>query len=202
MVVLGTFFLWSNISVYVLSYFYEFNPNINVSFIFIVDSALILANWIGYNIGTYLLQNRRWHPRVIVGLGGTISLSGIYLSSYTKSLGPYLALYTGANGIGCGMSYLVPMVVGWEYFPNRKGLITGITISSYGFSSFAFSLISTAIVNPTHAQATIVYDNINLFDASVADRVPLMIRTLDYIWMGFVVVADALLTRKSKENFE
>lgn len=48
MLYLGCFFLWGNIDVYVLSYFYKFNPNADYGFIFLVDSILILANWIGY----------------------------------------------------------------------------------------------------------------------------------------------------------
>jgi len=48
MLYLGTFFLWGNISIYVLSYFHEANPTASYSFIFLVDSFLVLANWIGY----------------------------------------------------------------------------------------------------------------------------------------------------------
>ena len=52
---LGCFYLWGNIDVYVLSYFHEFNPNLSYGFIFIVDTLLITANTIGYNIGSFLL---------------------------------------------------------------------------------------------------------------------------------------------------
>jgi len=43
MLYLGCFFLWGNISIYVLSYFHEKNPSANYSFIFMVDSILIIA---------------------------------------------------------------------------------------------------------------------------------------------------------------
>lgn len=68
-----------------------------------------------------------------------LSLFGMYASSYTKSLTPFLALYTGCNGIGTGMCYFIPLVCAWEHFPERKGLMTGIIIGAYGFASFAFS---------------------------------------------------------------
>ena len=54
MLYLGCFFLWGNISVYVLSYFVQFNPQASYGFIFMVDSMLVLFNWAGYQIGTYL----------------------------------------------------------------------------------------------------------------------------------------------------
>ena len=69
MIYLGCFFLWGNISIYVLSYFHETNPDVNYGFIFLVDTFLVLANCIGYQIGTFLLQKLRWHPKVILSLG-------------------------------------------------------------------------------------------------------------------------------------
>lgn len=197
---LGCFFLWGNIDVYVLSYFHEFNPNLSVGFIFIVDTLLIAANSTGYNIGTYLLTQRNWHPKLVLSIGGCLALSGTYISSYTKRLGPYLALYTGMNGIGCGMCYFVPLVCSWEYFPEKKGLMTGIIIGAYGFGSFIFSLISTKLVNPDHLEPTIDDGNISYFGPEVADRVPYMIRTLCYIWIGLVVLSIMLITRKPKEE--
>ena len=47
MMYLGCFFLWGNISIYVLSYFHKFEPDANYSFIYLVDTFLILSNWIG-----------------------------------------------------------------------------------------------------------------------------------------------------------
>ena len=48
MLYLGCFFLWGNISIYVISYFHEKDPDTSYGFIFMVDSMLILANWTGY----------------------------------------------------------------------------------------------------------------------------------------------------------
>lgn len=202
MLFLGCFYLWGNIAVYVLSYFYEFNPNINLGFIFIVDTLLITANTCGYNIGTYLLSSVRLNPRLIVSLGGGFALTGVYLSSFTKSLGPYLSLYTGMNGLGCGTCYMVPLVCAWEYFPEKKGLMTGIIIGSYGFGSFFFSLISTKLVNPTGADPTIEDGNITFYDSYVADRVPFMIRTLVYIWLVLVMIGVLFISRKPQERVE
>ena len=77
----GCFFLWANISSYVLSYMYQFDPTVREEHIFYVDFILIALNVTGYNIGAYLLNNRNWSPKLIVFLGGTISLIGKYMSS-------------------------------------------------------------------------------------------------------------------------
>ena len=52
---LGCFFLWSNIAIYVLSDFYRTDKDISYGFIFMVDTFLILFQWFGYQIGTYLI---------------------------------------------------------------------------------------------------------------------------------------------------
>ena len=199
---LGCFNLWGNISIYVLSYFYEFNPDIDLGFIFIVDTLLIIANTLGYNIGTFLLNKLRLSPRIVVGVAGGLALAGVFLSSYTTSLGPFLAYFTLMNGLGCGTCYMVPLVCAWEYFPEKKGLMTGIILGALGFGSLGSPLVSTALVNPTGADPTIEDGDLTFFDASVADRVPYMIRTLVFIWGGLVVIAVLLISRKSKERVE
>ena len=145
---LGSFYLWSNISTYVLSYFYIFNPNLNVGFIPLVDTMLKFSFWLGLILGSYLMQNLRVKPKKVLMLGSGVALVGILGASFTKSLWPFLLCYGGANGIGQGTCYMVPLICGWEYFPTRKGLVSGIALSSYGFSSFVFGLLSTALVNP------------------------------------------------------
>ena len=51
---LGCFFLWSNISVYVISYFHYVNNTSNFSFVQLVDTLLVLFIFVGNLIGTYL----------------------------------------------------------------------------------------------------------------------------------------------------
>ena len=48
MLYLGCFFLWGNISVYVVSYFHYVNGTNNFSFIYLVDSLLVFFNLMGY----------------------------------------------------------------------------------------------------------------------------------------------------------
>ena len=139
MLYLGCFFLWGNISIYVISYFHEKDPNTSYTFVFLVDTFLILFNWFGYQVGVYLFQVRRINPKIVITLGGATSLTGVYLSSYTRSLGEYLACYCGLNGLGCGTCYFVALICSWEYFPNKKGLVTGIILGGYGFGSFIFA---------------------------------------------------------------
>lgn len=51
----GCYYLWANLSIYVLSYMYKFDPEIESYAIFYVDVAMILMMNFGYPIGAYLL---------------------------------------------------------------------------------------------------------------------------------------------------
>ena len=204
MVYLGCFFLWASISIYVLSYFHQHDPSSSYDFIFLVDSALVLFNCIGYQIGAYLFQKRRWHPKLLLGLASGTSLVGVYLSSLCVSAGPYLACYCILNGLGCGTCYMIPLICGWEYFPNNRGLVTGITLTGYGGGSFIFAQVATKLVNPDnlHTDPNLTDGNIDFFGPEVADRVPYMIQTLVYIWIGLVVFSVALMSRKPQDQVE
>ena len=39
------------------------------------------------------------------------------------------------------------MLCGWEWFPNNKGLVSGIILAGYGFGAFFYGYISTALAN-------------------------------------------------------
>ena len=147
---IGCFFLWSNISLYVISYFHASNPDLKYDFIMFIDVILIGSEVCGYQIGSYLLQKQRWNPKLILCLGGGIALTSLLLTSFTTSLNMFVFLYGVTNGLGTGMCYFVPLVCAWEYFPEKQGLITGIMLGAYGFASFFFGLISTFVVNPNN----------------------------------------------------
>ena len=81
-------------------------------------------------------------------LGGTISLTGAYLSSFATDIVTYFVLYCCLNGLGGASLYFVGLICGWEWFPERKGLITGLILGGYGVGAFVFGGISTILVNP------------------------------------------------------
>jgi MFS transporter, OFA family, oxalate/formate antiporter len=147
-----------------------------------------------------LLNGLRLPIKVVLLIGTGSALTGVYTSSFTTNLAPYLSLYTLLNGLGSGILYFLPLVCGWEYFPERKGLITGIVLSSYGFGSFIFGIVSTMLCNPDSLDPTIEdsEQGITYFGPEVSNRVPYMIRSLVYIWAVHVLIALLLISRKPR----
>ena len=137
----------------------------------------------------------------MIAFGGGISLAGNFLSSFATTIGPFLACYTLMNGIGCGMCYMVALICGWEHLPSKRGLVTGLCLGGYGFGTFIFAQVSTALVNPEKLEP--VNDpsqNLNFFPQEVSERVPLMIRNLTFIWCFFVASAICLISRPAPRN--
>lgn len=90
---------------------------------------------------------------------------------------------------------MVPIVISWKHFPERKGLITGVILGCYGFGSFIYSQISRAICNPDDLAATLETDTkeLKLFNDEVASRVPNMMRVLSLLFLVQVLLASALV---------
>jgi len=80
--------------------------------------------------------------------------------------------YGGGFPIGIGMMYWTPLICAWEYFPDRKGLISGLIIGAFGFGAFIFGFISTAIVNPENYQIDKSDKDDPYFPEQVTNRVP------------------------------
>ena len=95
--------------------------------------------------------------------------------------------------IGIGMVYWPPIMCGWEWFPNNKGLVSGLIVAGYGFGAFFFGFISTAIVNPENVKVD--KKDGSFFPKSVSDNVPIMFHKCLLIWAVFVVIAVCGISR-------
>src|SRR5207249_2974482 len=71
-------------------------------------------------------------PRVVALTGGALYGLGIFLASFTHRLSWLYLTYGVVGGIGLGLAYIVPVAVLVKWFPDRRGLITGIAVGGFG----------------------------------------------------------------------
>jgi hypothetical protein len=91
-------------------------------------------------------------------------------------------------------------VCAWEWFPERRGLVTGITLCSIGFGQAIFSSITTAIVNPSNDPKTIFIpgrETAVYYEKEVADRVPRMFETCLLIQMVVGIIGSIMVSRNT-----
>jgi len=61
------------------------------------------------------------------------------ISTFTTTVWGFVVFFGCMGGLGCGINYIIPMVCAWEYFPEKKGLCTGILVGAYGLGSFIYT---------------------------------------------------------------
>ncbi len=67
---------------------------------------------------------------IILGLG--YLLAGLFGGSNFTAL---LLLIGLVGGAGIGIAYVVPIAVGMRWFPDKKGMITGLAVAGFGFGA-------------------------------------------------------------------
>lgn len=105
----GCFYLWSNISIYVISYFYQFDQSLSLKDVFIVDTMMKVLLNIGYFAGLYLINQQRFHPKIVVIFGASITVTGMILSSFTKSFWVFVVSYGAMYGLGGGTCFMMSL---------------------------------------------------------------------------------------------
>lgn len=93
------------------------------TFYFIFPLTMMLAGTLLPRIG----------PRVSAVAGGFLFGSGWLLASFGDHNFIFTILGIGIlSGIGAGMAYIVPIAVSIRWFPDSKGLVTGIAVAGFG----------------------------------------------------------------------
>jgi len=78
----------------------------------------------------------KFPPRNVAALGGIILGLGYVLARFvgTSFIG-HLVTIGLIGGAGIGLAYVVPIAVGVKWFPDKKGLLTGLAVAGFGFGA-------------------------------------------------------------------
>lgn len=90
--------------------------------------------------------NDRFGPKKVILTGGIMFGAGMILSGGAGSVGALILSYGLLSGLGLGMAYGTTISSSVKFFPDKRGLVGGITTAVYGFSSVILPPVVTAIV--------------------------------------------------------
>ena len=97
-------------------------------------------------------------PRIVALTGGFLYGAGVFLASFSDHKLWWLYLTYGViGGIGVGFSYIVPVAVLVKWFPDRRGLITGIAVGGFGAGALITAPVATRLIQGVGVLSTFAY---------------------------------------------
>jgi OFA family oxalate/formate antiporter-like MFS transporter len=97
-------------------------------------------------------------PRVVALTGGVLYGLGVFLASFSANKLWWLYLSYGLiGGIGLGFGYIVPVAVLVKWFPDRRGLITGIAVGGFGAGALITAPVATRLIQSVGVLSTFAY---------------------------------------------
>ena len=139
MIIAGTAYAWSNFTQPLIAAFGWTSTQTSLVF-----GIAIFAIGIGAVVGG------RWQDRVSPR---TVTVTGIVLwgiGNVLATVGPHTALwfditYGAIGGFGNGMAYITPVAAVTKWFPDKRGLASGMVVMGFGLGAFFYGFILKAI---------------------------------------------------------
>jgi OFA family oxalate/formate antiporter-like MFS transporter len=116
---------------------------------------IILQTWFS-PFQAYLVD--RFGPRLLIAVGALMSGGSWVLAAYAGDLWTLYLTYGVIGGFGTGIIYvgIIGLMVRW--FPDRRGLATGLAAAGYGFGAFFTSFpIDSMVKSSGYAHTLIVW---------------------------------------------
>jgi MFS transporter, OFA family, oxalate/formate antiporter len=150
-IALGAVYAWSVFRVPLVKQFGWSISEVTLTFtisIFVVGFAAFFGG---------LWLNRRG-PRIVALTGGFLYGAGVFLASFSDHRLWWLYLTYGViGGTGVGLSYIVPVAVLVKWFPDRRGLITGVAVGGFGLGALVTAPLATRLIQSVGVLSTFAY---------------------------------------------
>ncbi len=96
-------------------------------------------------------------PRVIATLGGIILSAGLILAKFATNLTGFVLGFSILGGIGIGAAYVCPIATCVRWFPDKRGLITGLAVAGFGAGGLVFTPVAKALIRTQGIMGTFLY---------------------------------------------
>lgn len=150
-VALGAVYAWSVFRIPLSNQFHWSIAEVTLTFtisIFVLGVAAFFGG---------LWLNRKG-PRIVALTGGFLYGLGVFLASFSARGLWWLYLSYGLmGGIGLGFGYIVPVAVLVKWFPDRRGLITGIAVGGFGAGALVTAPVATRLIQTVGVLQTFAY---------------------------------------------
>lgn len=98
-------------------------------------------------------------PRLVGTIGGVILGVGLILAKYTVAFSSettallwLIMSFSVLGGVGIGMAYVCPIATCVKWFPDKRGLISGLAVAGFGAGAFFFAPLARTLISGGHYQ--------------------------------------------------
>ena len=103
-------------------------------------------------------------PRIVAFTAAFLYGLGVFLASFSAHKLWWLYLSYGViGGTGLGFGYIVPIAVLVKWFPDRRGLITGIAVGGFGAGALVTAPVAQHLIQTVGVLKTFAYLGIAYF---------------------------------------
>ncbi|MGV2881876.1 L-lactate MFS transporter [Paenibacillus taichungensis] len=147
---LGTIYTWS-----------LFNQPLSDRFGWDVSSVAITFSITSFALAFATLfagrLQERWGLRRLIRVAGVVLGLGLVLSSQVSSLTLLYILAGFVVGFADGTAYITSLSNLIKWFPERKGLISGISVGAFGTGSLLFKYVNSALIGAVGPAQAFMY---------------------------------------------
>jgi OFA family oxalate/formate antiporter-like MFS transporter len=150
-IALGAVYAWSVFRTPLVKQFGWTIPEVTLTF----TISIFVLGFAAFFGGLWL---NRSGPRIVAMTGGFLYGLGVFLASFSAHKLWWLYLSYGViGGIGLGFGYIVPVAVLVKWFPDRRGLITGIAVGGFGAGALVTAPVATRLILRVGVLQTFAY---------------------------------------------
>jgi len=150
-IALGAVYAWSVFRVPLAREFAWTSPQIT----FVFTTCIFVLGVAAFPGGLWL---RHSGPRVVALTGGLLYGLGVFLAGFADHELWWLYLSYGViGGTGLGFGYIVPVAVLVKWFPDRRGLITGVAVGGFGAGALVTAPVAEWLIRQVGVLETFSY---------------------------------------------
>ena len=158
-VALGTVYAWSYFQQPVMDANHWSNSQAAWAFSLAIFFLGVSAAWGGIKLPQI-------GPRKMAMIGGLLYSVGYLISAWALQTQNLFMLYLGygvVGGIGLGLGYVTPVATAAKWFPDKKGLVTGMVVMGFGFGALIMAkLIAPLLMSSANGNLPQVFFSIGV----------------------------------------
>lgn len=106
-------------------------------------------------------------PKKTATAGAAFILLGMYVAAKAGTLAQFVLGFGILGGIGIGAAYVCPIAACVKWFPDRRGLVTGLAVAGFGAGGLIFTPLASYLIAAVGIMPTFFYLGLIFFLAII-----------------------------------